>query len=236
VSAAGPAVAVSVIVPAYNAGRFLRAAIDSALAQDYRPIETIVVDDGSTDDTAAVAKSYGSRIVFVQQPNRGTSAARNRGVALATGEIYAFLDADDMCHPNKIALQVEALARDPSLDIVFTQMQNFRDPSAAGYEAGRDAAPLAPVPGVLPGPMALRRASFDRVGSFDESSAFAEFAEWLLRSRDRGLRERVLPQVLLRRRIHDANKGVLQRDEREMYIRYIKAALDRRRAAGKAPE
>jgi glycosyltransferase involved in cell wall biosynthesis len=223
-----------VIVPAYNAGRFLREAIDSVLAQSYRPIEAIVVDDGSTDDTALVATSYGSQVVFVSQPNSGTAAARNRGLALASGEFYAFLDADDIFSPEKTALQVAALAADPGLDIVFTNMQNYLDPSAAGYAAQPPGVSLPPLPGVLPGTVLIRRESFHRVGNFDESVCFAEFVEWLLRSRELGLREKVLPEVLLRRRIHDQNKGVRQRDEREQYLKYIKAALDRRRAAGKA--
>ncbi len=223
------ALPVSVIVPAYNASRFLREAVDSVLAQDYRPLEVIVVDDGSTDDTALVAGGYGSRIVFARQPNRGSSAARNRGVALASGELYSFLDADDVFCAGKISLQVEALARDPALEIVFAHMLNFHDPSSAAP------GPTASIPGV-PATMLIRRASFQRVGPFDESVSLAEFIEWLIRARELGVREKLLSQVLLRRRIHDDNKSVRRRDERVEYVRLIKAALDRRRAAKKAAE
>lgn len=223
------ALPVSVIVPAYNAGRFLREAVDSVLAQDYRPLEVIVVDDGSTDDTALVAGGYGSRIVFARQPNRGSSAARNRGVALASGELYTFLDADDVFCAGKISLQVEALARDPALEIVFAHMLNFHDPSSTAP------GPTTSIPGV-PATMLIRRASFQRVGPFDESVSLAEFIDWLIRARELGVREKLLSQVLLRRRIHDDNKSVRRRDERVEYVRLIKAALDRRRAAKKAAE
>lgn len=220
---------VSVVIPAYEAGRFLAEAVDSALGQDHRPLEVIVVDDGSSDDTARVAAGYGSRITCIGLPHLGVSAARNRGIAASSGRFLALLDADDAFLPGKIALQVRELEADPQLDMVFTHMVNYRAPAAPGDDP--DAGTSLPLPGLLPGTLLVRRESFDRVGPFDEAVRFGEFAEWLLRARELGLREKILPQVLLRRRIHGGNLGVRKRDEREQYVRIIKAALDRRRAA-----
>jgi glycosyltransferase involved in cell wall biosynthesis len=86
---------VSVIVPTYNRGWILREALDSILSQDYPDVELIVVDDGSTDDTASILRGYDTALSVIRQPNRGVSAARNAGIGAATGEFIAFLDSDD---------------------------------------------------------------------------------------------------------------------------------------------
>ena len=100
---------VSIIIPTYNRAATIADAVESALAQSYRPIEVIVVDDGSDDDTAAALTGYSDRIKLVRQDNAGPSAARNRGVAESSGEIIAFLDSDDIWLPDKIRKQVELM-------------------------------------------------------------------------------------------------------------------------------
>jgi glycosyltransferase involved in cell wall biosynthesis len=103
---------ISVIIPAYNAERFLRATLASVQAQSYRNVEIVVVDDGSTDATAKIAEEAAQadhRICIIHQPNLGVAAARNQGLAEAKGEFIAPLDADDVWHPLNLALQVEAL-------------------------------------------------------------------------------------------------------------------------------
>jgi len=102
---------VSVIIPTYNRAGIIAQTIDNIFEQTYRNIEVIVVDDGSTDDTAAVLKSYGERVLWTVQKNSGPSAARNRGIAMARGEIVAFQDSDDAWHPSKIERQVSLLQR-----------------------------------------------------------------------------------------------------------------------------
>src|SRR5262249_41538424 len=117
---------VSVIIPCYKQAGYLPEAIDSALAQTYSPLEVIVVNDGSPDDTERVAKGYGDRIVYVHRPNGGLSAARNTGIARARGLYLKFLDSDDYLHPEQIAWQMEALAgRDDCATLTATRL--FRD-------------------------------------------------------------------------------------------------------------
>src|SRR5688572_33231336 len=97
---------VSVVIPAYNAAAFIRETIDSALAQTYRDFEVIVVNDGSTDDTMARLREFGSRIRVHEQSNSGVATARNSGVKIATGSWIAFLDSDDLWMPQKLERQL----------------------------------------------------------------------------------------------------------------------------------
>ena len=115
---AGVAPLVSVIIPTYNRARQVCNAIDSVLAQAYRPIEIIVVDDGSIDDTSSAVAGYGDAVRYLRQENGGPSHARNTGIASARGEVIAFLDSDDLWYPEKLARQVEVLRGDPRIGAV----------------------------------------------------------------------------------------------------------------------
>ena len=106
---------ISVVIPAFNAGRFIKRTIDSVLAQTYRDYELIVVDDGSTDNTGEVVKSYGDKVRYIYQENAGDGPARNAGIKVAKGEWIAFLDHDDEWLPEKLQLQMELLNRNPDL-------------------------------------------------------------------------------------------------------------------------
>lgn len=108
-------VTVSVVIPAYNAAWCIQRAIDSVLAQTFRDFELIVVDDGSTDDTAAILRSYGDALTIVSQPNGGMSSARNAGIRAARGHYLAFLDSDDRWLPDKLARQVALMNAQPDL-------------------------------------------------------------------------------------------------------------------------
>ena len=110
---------VSVIIPTYNYGRYIGRALASLASQDYEPLEIIVVDDGSTDDTAGVVARSGLDVIYVRQENRGVSAARNAGLALSTGAFIAFLDADDYLLDRAVSMRVEVLLRRPDIGIVF---------------------------------------------------------------------------------------------------------------------
>jgi glycosyltransferase involved in cell wall biosynthesis len=112
---------VSVVIPTYNSAPFVVQALESALAQTVPPAEVIVVDDGSTDDTAARVGAFGRRVTYVRQVNQGVSAARNHGIHLSGQEFVGFLDADDVWHPLKLRLQMELFEREPELALVGTR-------------------------------------------------------------------------------------------------------------------
>jgi glycosyltransferase involved in cell wall biosynthesis len=111
---------VSVIIPTYNRARFVAEAVASTLAQTWPPNEVIVVDDGSTDDTQHVLAQFGPPVVVVRQPNRGVSAARNRGMEIASSEVILFLDSDDLLLPHCIARSLETLDDHPDVDVVYS--------------------------------------------------------------------------------------------------------------------
>jgi len=218
---------VTAIVPVHNGERYLTAALESVLAQRYRPVELIVVDDGSTDRSGQVARSYPG-VRYHRQPNRGAGVAKNTAVDLATGAYFAFLDSDDLWTEYKLERQMEALDADGSLDLVFGHVQQFVSPELPDALRTRFKCPSGPVPGRLPATMLVRRASFFRVGYF--SAAIGEALDWALRARELGLNSWVLPDVVLRRRLHSANAARLTPRARREYVRYMKASLDRRRS------
>jgi glycosyltransferase involved in cell wall biosynthesis len=111
---------VSVIIPSYNCGRFVRAAVDSVLAQSFRDLEVLVVDDGSTDNTRQVLAGYGPPVRYLYQANAGVSAARNHGIGESRGQYVAFLDADDMWAPDKLERQLKALNTVPGVGLCYS--------------------------------------------------------------------------------------------------------------------
>jgi glycosyltransferase involved in cell wall biosynthesis len=221
---------VSVIIPAYNSERYLAEAVRSALAQTYRPVEVIVVDDGSTDGTIAVAAGFGTSVRYSLIPHGGAAAARNHGLALARGEFIAFLDSDDLWLEDKLARQMAAFASDPSLDLVFGQVEHFFSPELA-HEDRRKVQLPAVMPGLLPSALAARRQAFARVGLFENGWEVGEFISWYLRASELGLRKAVVPTVVTRRRVHQANTVRVRSQNYTDYVRILKQSLDRRRAA-----
>lgn len=178
---------VSVIIPNYNHARFLGGAIRSVLNQTYRPVEIIVVDDGSTDNSGEVAAAFGNQIRYIYQTNAGLSAARNTGLCAAKGEFIGVLDADDMYEPNFLETLVAALQADPEADGVYCgyrfvdeadnplpQIENRPVSPADLYTALLDGNFF------VPEAVFLRRRVYDEVGFFDESlRACEDWDVWL---------------------------------------------------------
>ena len=221
---------VSVLIGAYNAAAYIGEAIESALGQDYRPLELIVVDDGSTDGTADVVRRYGDSAQYAFQENAGNGAARNRAVGRASGALFAFLDADDRFVPGKLDQQWEALRADPDLDVVFGHVREFVSPELSDDERATIRPPAPPAPWPAPNLMLIRREAFDRVGPFSEAVKVGVTVDWYARALEVGLRGAMLESVVLERRLHLGNNGLRERDLRHQYLHVLKASLDRRRA------
>jgi glycosyltransferase involved in cell wall biosynthesis len=222
---------VSVVVPAHNSERYLGEALDSVFAQTRGDLEVVLVDDGSTDGTVAVAESYEGLVVRRTSTREGPGGTRNEGMRHVTGEYLAFLDADDLWEPMKLELQLAALA-ESDVDVVFGHVQQFRSPELDPGVAVTVACPPDPQPALLPGAMLMRTETFHRVGKFGTTHPASEFLEWLMRAQDMGMRRTMLPQVVLHRRLHETNFHRLDPAARADYALAIKASLDRRRAEG----
>jgi glycosyltransferase involved in cell wall biosynthesis len=125
---------VSVVVPAYNCARYVAEALRSALEQQYNPVEIIVVNDGSTDDTPEVIRTFGDRITLINQSNAGAAAARNAAIEKARGDYIAFLDSDDLWLPGKLAAQVSYLEAHPEIGMVYSAWSEWRTDSTGQFE------------------------------------------------------------------------------------------------------
>jgi glycosyltransferase involved in cell wall biosynthesis len=223
---------VSAIVPVYDGERYLAEALDSVLAQRCPPTELVVIDDGSTDGSAAVVTRY-PRARYHRRDHRGIAASRNRGVALTRAPFIAFLDADDVWTVDKLGAQLAAFAADPGLDIVAGHVEQFHSPDLEPALARAIHCPSGALPGYAFGAMLIKRSAFDRVGQVATDREKAECVDWCLRATDLGLRIRVLPEVVLRRRLHRTNHGLVHRGAIGDYARALKDSLDRRRTAAR---
>jgi glycosyltransferase involved in cell wall biosynthesis len=220
---------ISTIIPCHNGERYLAEAIESVLGQTYRTVEVIVIDDGSTDRSSEVAQSFRGVIRCHRQAHSGSAAARNLGLDLARGAFLAFLDADDLWPEDKLQRQLAAFESDPSLEIVAGHAEQFVSPELSDSAKAKVRVDPRPIPAQLPGALLVRREVFHRVGTYSREFVTAGEMDWFMRATELGVRIRMLPDVVLRRRIHASNHGILRRDARRDYVRVLKAALDRRR-------
>jgi len=224
----------SVIIPAFNCRDFLADAVSSVRAQSYKPLEIIIIDDGSTDDTANFIPTLGLDIKTASQPNQGPAAARNNGLEMAKGEFIAFLDADDQWIGNKLASQLNRLLAESELDAVIGATQRVR---ATDTKAGKLKA-TGPVWMLFHlGAALFRREVFARVGKFDESMRQGEDVDWFMRARDAGVNIGISNEVVQLYRIHESNMTTNLEEKDHFFLKAMKKSLDRRRAGQpKAPE
>jgi glycosyltransferase involved in cell wall biosynthesis len=219
---------VSVVIPAWNAERFVAEAVASVFAQSHPVDEIVIVDDGSTDGTAAVcdalAREHASLHV-IHQANAGPGRARDVGIAASSGELVALLDADDRWHREKVGLQVDVLLARPDVDAVFTHAQNW-------FEGVPERGPTSAMAGYIPSAVLFRRAVLERAGGFDAPGPLSDWVPWFLRLRDVCSLE-IVPQTLVERRVHDANRGLQHASEAGAYARHVAEAMGRRRAQRK---
>jgi len=222
---------VSVVIPTHNGQRYLAATLDSVLAQQHRPLEIVVVNDGSTDCTAQIVRGYAPEVRLIEQEQRGHPAARNVGIRAAAGEFLGFLDHDDLWSPDKLERQMACFERNPALDLVFGHILNFFTPEMPPEERKRLAVPLHPLPGLLQGAMLARRRSFDRVGVFSEERQTGDFLDWYGRALLAQMNVEMLPETVVYRRIHANNYQRMDKHRVSEYLHAVKDLLERRRGA-----
>lgn len=220
---------VSVIIPVFNCEKYLEEAIQSVLDQTLKPYEIIVVDDGSTDSSCEIARSFKPEIIVICKENGGTASAINRGVKEASGDYLAFLDADDIWLPEKLYLQMEVFTQDPSTHAVYCHAVQFISPDLEEEEKAKLECPPEPMSAKTAPAILIKKSAFEQVGHLNESMYIGEFIEWHLRSLELGLNSVVLDTVLLKRRLHTTNKSrVNLLKKRSALLNIARAAVDRK--------
>lgn len=220
---------VSIIIPAYNAGQYIKEAVKSALAQTYKKIEIIVVDDGSTDSTKKVLESYikTKKIIYIYQSNKGLSGARNTGMRAAIGNYTAFLDADDIFLPEKIERQADFLEKNPEYDFCYCDIFHFYEDEPEQmfklnyryYSGDAVLKNLFKKNFINPLSVVMRKNIIDKCGYFNESLKRTEDWDYWVSLAWQGARFYFLPEVLAKYRIRRSGSlsydwgGEIQRKE-----------------------
>lgn len=211
---------VSVIMAAYNAAEHIGEALDSVLAQDWQPLEIVVVDDGSTDDTAAVVRRY-PNVLYVHQENQGPSTARNAAVKHSSGEFLANLDSDDLVPPTRVSNQARFLIAHPEVGAVFGRQEWLNAPEWMARDSVYGDVDGIPLSSVM-----FRRDVFFELGGYDTSFEPSEDMDLLVRMRERGIEYQVIPEIVLYRR-YDASSLTGGRAPHEPLLRSLRAKLER---------
>jgi glycosyltransferase involved in cell wall biosynthesis len=231
---------VSVVIAAYNEQAYIAEALHSVLAQTHRPIELIVVDDGSTDHTAEITAQIATgaapvpdppTIELLRRPHHGPSAARNAGLKRSSGQYWTIFDADDVMPPDRLTHQVAHLQQHPEHDIVLGLTEAFitpGQPKPPHYNPLWDDGPFP----ACAGTMMARRALLDAVGLYDERIWVSYDVEWLARAKDRGVHAGQIDQLCLRYRIHPGNATADRPVVRAAMLKLLRESVHRRRSAG----
>ena len=218
---------VSVVIPAHNAVRFIGQAIESVFQQREAALDldldVIVVDNASTDATCdCVQRDFGSKVRLVHEPKPGAACARNTGIAATAAPLIAFLDADDLWLPGKLADQSAALRAQPDVSLAFCHGAEFSDPQAA-FPCNTDSRPF-----MVPSGLLARREVFDVAGPLPEFRC-GEFIAWYGWAQTLGLKSLVVPGSLVRRRMHTDNT-TRNRQGLAEYTQAMHWLMERRRA------
>lgn len=212
-------------MPVWNGIAFLGEALESILVQEPAVDEIVVVDDGSTDGSGDLARSFGARVRCVRREHAGLAATRNAAVREARGDLVAFLDADDVWPRGRIARLLAALAANPDCGIAQGRLQRMV-PDGTGWKLVDESWRAPNVATAL-----IRREVFARVGAFDEKVAGADDVDWLLRAKEGGVREAQVDAVTLLYRRHDGNMTNDVEADQTRLLRVLGRAVARRRAA-----
>ena len=221
---------VSVIIPVYNARPWIRQALESVFAQTYRPLEVIVVDDGSSDGSLDIPASFPG-VICLSQENKGPAAARNKGLALARGLFFAFLDADDLWLPDKLTRQIGFHLEHAQQGGSLVHMRQFLSQGATLPPWVRPDVGRHDEAGYIPSALVVHRKAFEKVGLFDESLKTAEDADWFCRASDCAVPMAVIEEVLLMKRLHGGNLSFQSGGSQRNLLNAMRKSINRKRAA-----
>jgi len=196
---------VSVIMPIHNGERFLAEAIQNIKSQNYRPLEIILIDDGSTDRTETIAGQFKEDIRYIYQQKKGSFAARNVGIKMAKGDVIAFLDVDDLWEENTLSKQVKYLSGNSSVDIVQGLIQEMTLDESSKHDDLVFDESSEPYQFINVGSAVYRKEVFNSVGLFDETLKQSADTDWFYRAWRANVSKHVIKEVALLYRKHDSN-------------------------------
>jgi glycosyltransferase involved in cell wall biosynthesis len=222
---------VAAVIPVWNGAAFLSEALESALAQAPTVDEVLVIDDGSTDESGEIARSFGPRVRCVRREHSGLAASRNAAVRMSQSELLAFLDSDDVWPLGRLALLLRALEENPECGIAQGRLQRLvQNDQTMRWELVNESWRAPNVATAL-----IRRSAFTTVGLFDESVAGGDDVDWLLRARELGVLETRVDAITLHYRRHDNNMTNDVATDQSRLLRVLGRAVARRRAAAAQP-
>jgi glycosyltransferase involved in cell wall biosynthesis len=219
---------VSVVMAVKNGERYLAQAIESVLAQTYQAFEIILVDDSSNDDTEKIARSYSQVRYLRQAANHGIAIARNIGIEMARGELMAFLSHDDLWLQGKLSKQVDCFVHDPELQYTLTWFRYFLEPGCPVPPGFNPELLGRSLIGRIPETVVARRQLFDQIGNFNNDFYFANDVDWFARAKDHAAPMTIVPEVLLLKRLHDANVTYNSKANGEL-LGLLKQSIQRQR-------
>ncbi len=219
---------ISVIIPAYNGAAYLAEAIQSILNQTYPHFEIWVIDNGSKDQTAQIAKSF-PEVHYVYSEVADTALARNKGILLARGSFFAFLDQDDVWQPDKLAKQLAYFEKNPSLSGVICQQQMVLQEGHSKPHWLKKEFLKTPQPAYLPSALLVKRTAFEQTNLFDPIFSLSSDTDWFFKAKNRGVEIGLYPEVLLIRRIHNENaSNQSTQNQKELFL-IIRNSLQEKR-------
>ncbi|GAA4833784.1 glycosyltransferase family A protein [Algivirga pacifica] len=220
---------ISVIIPVYNGEKYIGKALNSVISQTLQPTEIIVVNDGSTDQTATIVKSF-EQVKLINMRKCGVPDALNTGVNQAKGTHIAFLDADDLWSKEKLEKQIQILRKNPKAGLVFSKIQQFESEDIATELKGKYLCREEIFNGYHRSTLLASKTALKQIGPFQVGLNTSEFIEWYSRAKDLGVTSIVHEEVLAKRRIHGNN--MMLGEEAKKYQQLpsvIKQILERRR-------
>lgn len=218
---------VSAIISVQNGEEFLAQAIESVLAQDYEPLELLIVLGNSVDRTEEIARSYEETRCILQN-GRGIAAASNIGIHNARGSLVAFLSHDDLWKPKKLSTQVGYMMEHSELQYTTARVKFFLEPRYDMPSGFRRELLTGDHIGHIMETLVAKKNLFEKMGYFDPKLKFALDVDWFSRARDMKIPTAVIPEVLLLKRIHDSNVSIISKDNTYLF-RAVRRSIQRKK-------